>query len=78
MLLAGCGQGGCVRHSRVIADKHDGPVRHSQVVVESEGMETVLAASVAGHKAGNCADAHSQIIVENRAQPDGQWVATTA
>lgn len=37
-------------------------------------MEVALAASVAGRGAGSCADAHSQMVVENRAKSDSSHV----
>lgn len=45
---------------------HEGPVQHPQVIVDYATSQVALAAHHASHATASCADAHSQIVAENR------------
>src|SRR5690349_11327391 len=54
--------------------QYEGPVRHSQIVVESHVIPTVQAALGAGREAETSSDRHSQMVVEKRPDPDHSQV----
>lgn len=69
--------GGPGRNRPALSDdrgQHNGPVRHSQEVVEKRRLEVDIAVSRAGRETESCADVHSQMVVENRAESDSSHV----
>lgn len=50
--------------------QHEEPVRHSQLVADSNAAEAIPAASAPVRRTGSCGNAHSQMVVQKRPDPD--------